>query len=205
MKKIILTLAAVLSAAVCNAVSYDETQLLGYWEVMESEGAICPDFTSFTGVYFGDVYSYDSDSEDKATYHIWNGVEIENVKDNDNFGGGVGFFENLYDVRYGAGDFIFPSFSITNNDKLHFDALGMQFKIEELTATSMKLVTYTSPKPCHITLKKSDKYSSVKTVEANLPNTGDAMYDLSGKTVSKNHKGIVLTPIHGSYKKVMRR
>lgn len=205
MKKFILTLAAFLSAAVCNAVSYDETQLLGYWEVTDLEGAICPEFTSFTGVYFGNVYTYNSDSEDKADFRIWNGEEIENVKNNDNFVAGTGFFENLNDVRYGAMDFIFINYSITNNDKLHFDGCGMQFKIEELTQTSLKLVTYTSPKPCHITLKKSDKYSSVKTVEANLPNTEGATYDLSGRVVSKNNKGILITPINGSYKKVIRK
>ena len=98
------------------------------------------------------------------------------------------------------------SFSITNENKLHIESWGMQFKIEELTANSMKLVTYTQKIPCRITFKKTDKYSAaVKSVAADVENENRASYDVEGRRVSSNHKGLVISGSKGKYRKTIRK
>ncbi len=211
MKKILMALVVAFTTVVCNAASYDEEQLLGYWEVTSMEGYPSPEIQSFTGLYFGSVYilgsSLDqSEYESADDYIFWEGGKVS-ISNDEIEVSGTGFIENGYFADYDeTEDAILLSFSITNENKLHIESWGMQFKIEELTANSMKLVTYTQKIPCRITFKKTDKYSAaVKSVAADVENENRASYDVEGRRVSSNHKGLVISGSKGKYRKTIRK
>lgn len=212
MKKILMALVVAFTTVVCNAASYDEEQLLGYWEVTSMEGYPSPGIQSFSGIYFGPVYELSSVYQENEYYSaenfiFWDGGKV-NIPEDDEFEiAGNGFIENcngpyLEEME----DAIFPGFSITNENKLHIETWGMQFKIEELTANSMKLVTYIQKIPCRITFKKTDKYSAaVKSVAVDAENETGTSFDIEGRAAKADQKGLVITSSKGKFRKLIRR
>lgn len=207
-----MALVVAFTTVVCNAASYDEEQLLGYWEVTSMEGYPSPGLESFTGLYFGPVYELYSDSEssdhDSAENFIfWDGGKITIPAGDEIEIVGNGFLENCHGSYFDLNeDAMFQSYLVANGNKLYLNPWPLQFKIEELTANSMKLVTYTQKIPCRITFKKTDKYSAaVKSVADDVENENGASYDVEGRRVSSNHKGLVISGSKGKYRKTIRK
>ena len=89
---------------------------------------------------------------------------------------------------------------------MYLNPWPLQFKIEELTANSMKLVTYIQKIPCRITLKKTDKYSTaVKSVAVDAENETGTSFDIEGRAAKADQKGLVITSSKGKFRKLIRR
>lgn len=122
MRKILLALVVAFTTAVCSAASYDEEQLLGYWEVTQQDGQVSPGIKAFSGVYFGPYYKVESRSGEMI---LWDGSELILEEGDYIYNSGLGFFENTILSDEGGSNNDEPDydpiegFSITNGDKLH--------------------------------------------------------------------------------------
>lgn len=215
-------MAMALGAPCAHAADYSENQLLGYWEVVSTSGCVSPGIRSFDGIYFGEVYwDYDYDADDTgdddffklSETNFWNGDPV-NQDTSGYFASAPGFIENadgpdVTSVSDGySGDRAFPmvDFSITGGNRLHIISFhSIRFEIEELTASTLKLKTYMSPKPCSITLKKSNKFAGVTKVEADQTDAAVSSYDIEGRRVSDSQKGLVIERKGAKAMKLLRR
>lgn len=179
MRKILLLLFVSVCAACTYAQNYDETELLGKWDVASITGQVNNEVISFESLYLGDTI-------------VTQGV--------DDWWPAAGYFTKfkVYDfdeeTHNPQGTYTYDKepisdFFISNNNKLHivtFPDLCNQIRlvIKEWTNDVMKLESYDGE--TKIELKK-DK-SAVKLVMAEIQSDG-VLYDVQGHKVKQTEKG----------------
>lgn len=178
MKKLLLLLFALVSVVCTQAQTYDETELLGKWDVTSITGQVNNTVISFESLYLGDtlVTQGEDDRWLAAGYFtkfkcIDGDSEVYNPQESYTIN-----MEPVYD------------FFISNNNKLHFVTLDnanqIRLVIKEWANDVMKLESYDGK--TKIELKK-DK-SSVKSVMADTSEK-NAVYNIRGLKVTQPEKG----------------
>lgn len=178
MKKLLILLFVSVCAVYTYAQNYDETELLGKWDVTSMTGQVNNSVISFESLYLGDTL-------------VTLGV--------DDWWLSAGYFTNLkvYDDEseaynpqntYTYDKAPVADFFISNNNKLHLFASWssnlIRLIIKEWSNDVMKLESYDGK--TKIELKK-DK-SAVRSVMSDTPEDGK-MYDVKGHNVTKTEKG----------------
>lgn len=180
MKKILLMFFASICAVCTFAQTYDETDLLGKWNVSSITGPVNNAIISFESLYLGDTLV----TEGKDDWWLAAGY-ITKLK--------------CYDIDaycYDPQEIVMydnmpiSDFYISNNNKLHIQsALYMntiRLVIKEWTNGVMKLESYDGK--TKIELVKDQ--SSVQSVMAEIPCDGE-LYDVQGHKATKTEKGSI--------------
>lgn len=180
MKKILLMIFASICAVCSFAQTYDETDLLGKWNVTSITGPVNNEIISFESLYLGDSLV---------------------TGEGDNWWFAAGYFTKLK-YYYGDGDYYDPQeiitdaivpvwdFHISNNNKLHIQCQwcmnAIRLVIKEWTNGVMKLESYDGK--TKIELKKDQ--SAVQAVMAEIPCDGE-LYDIQGHKATRTEKGSI--------------
>lgn len=177
MKKLVLLLFAMVCAINVNAQTYDETELLGKWDVTSMTGQVNNFVISFESLYLGDTLL----TGDEFGWALVPGY-LTNVKiyeDGESYNPQNTFTYEVYP---------FDDFFISNNNKLHIcnpeSSNQIRLVIKEWANDVMKLESYDGK--TKIELRK-DK-SAVKSVNAETPRD-EAIYNIQGHKVKHIEKG----------------
>lgn len=180
MKRILLLLFASVCALCALAQTYDETDLVGKWNVTSMTGHVNNCIISFESLYFGDTQVGDDTVEDDCW--LCAGY-LEECKSNDLDLEEPGAIETWSRMP------IFDFF-ISNNNKLHLNTFvgsnEIRLVIKEWKDGVMKLETYDGK--TKIELKKDT--SAVNSVVTETPDN-TSIFDIKGSKVRTTEKGNV--------------
>lgn len=187
MKNFLVLFFALVSAVCTQAQTYDETELLGKWNVTSITGQVNNDVISFESLYLGDtlVTEGEVDSWLCAGY-------LSQVKMYDQDIDAYDPSETCTYSKVPVSDFF-----ISNNNKLHinhYDTNMIRLVIKGWANDVMKLESYDGK--TKIELKKDRSY--VNAVISETPEE-DRMYDVQGHKVTKTQKGNVYIRNHRKF------
>ena len=176
MYKFLLFVVGLLLCGTVKAQEYDETKLLGTWDVVDLNGPMSPVIESFESIVLGD---YDL----SGTFYS-----------------GKLFGESLYNY-YNVIDFF-----ISNGNKLHLscDIYGrgsdysLRFIIKDFTDNEIKLTTYDGKTSFSL---RRDLESGAKSIKTEESSTGKEYYNLNGVRLNSPEPGIVITKENNEVRK----
>lgn len=194
MRKILLFVFVLVGIVPIQAQTYDETDLLGKWNVTSITGQVNNSIISFESLYLGDTLVTqvgEGEVDDWWLNAGYLGNAIIYSLDQDTYN--PQYTETI--EQFGVVDFF-----ISNNNKLHIQMVStneIRMVIKEWTNNVMKLESYDGK--TKIELKKDS--SAVDSVTAEI--TGeDNIYNVQGLKVTRPKKGNIY--IHNNRKYIAR-
>lgn len=194
MRKILLFVFVLVGIVPIQAQTYDETDLLGKWNVTSITGQVNNSIISFESLYLGDTLVTqvgEGEVDDWWLNAGYLGNAIIYSLDQDTYN--PQYTETI--EQFGVVDFF-----ISNNNKLHIQMVStneIRMVIKEWTNNVMKLESYDGK--TKIELKKDS--SAVDSVTAEI--TGeDNIYNVQGLKVTRPEKGNIY--IHNNRKYIAR-
>lgn len=180
MKKFTLLIVCFFAALACSAADFDETQLIGKWNVTSATGNWNNYITSIKTIQLGDVkivrkYHWGNDTYWKAGYL----ANIDLMAE-----------EQLEDDTVKEMTFIYDFF-ISNGNKLHIitdDDLSnnsIRLVIKELNDETMTLESFDGT--AQFVLSKES--AAVQTIQSDVTNQSSTIYDVQGRPVSNIQSG----------------
>ena len=198
MYRFLLFVVGLLTCGAVHAQQYDETKLLGTWEVVDLNGPMSLQYDSFKSIILGDYIEYRDDSYSDPE-------DIEIITSGCAFGViGVDYKGEKHET-----DLYVQDFFITNGDKLHIeitnsiimnDACSLRFIITDFTDNEIKLTTYDGKTSFSL---RRDQESTVKSIKTEESSTGKEYYNLNGVRISSPEPGIVISKENNEVRKRM--
>ena len=194
MYRFLLFVVGLLTCGAVHAQQYDETKLLGTWEVVDLNGPMSLQYDSFKSIILGDYVQY-YDSHPGVIYGITSGkaFDVYSIK---------GDRERTEDVYV-------QDFFISNGNKLHIEFTSsvlddepssLRFIIKDFTDNEIKLTTYDGKTSFLLRREQESAAKSIKTEESS---TGKEYYNLNGVRISSPEPGIVISKENNEVRKEM--
>ncbi|MBD5272472.1 MAG: hypothetical protein HDS42_04260 [Bacteroides sp.] len=190
MYKFLLFVVGLLLCGTVKAQEYDETKLLGTWDVVDLNGPMNIKYSSFKSIEFGEWMDDYCDFVSGAIYDL--------VED------GYGRHEVHHEV-------FVMDFFISNHNKLHIgvtdprSSLGggewsrtLRFIITDFTDNEIKLTTYDGKTSFSL---RRDLESGAKSIKTEESSTGKEYYNLNGLRLNSPEPGIVITKENNEVRK----
>ena len=186
MYKFLLFVVGLLLCGTVKAQEYDETKLLGTWDVVDLNGPMNIKYSSFKSIEFGEWMDGHCDFVSGAIY-------------------------DLVEDGYEHHEVFVMDFFISNHNKLHigvtdpWGSLGggtwkrtLRFIITDFTDNEIKLTTYDGKTSFSLRRNLESGVKSIKTEESS---TGKEYYNLNGVRLSSPEPGIVITKENNEVRK----
>lgn len=178
MKKFTLLIVCFFAALACSAADFDETQLIGKWNVTSATGNWNNSIVSIESIVLGDAvceYTYQPGERFYACGYLTNSNSMEGPSSTPYNMSVV----NLYD------------FFISNGDKLHIildDSMtnnSIRLVIKELNDETMTLESFDGT--AQFVLSKES--AAVQSIQSDTSNQSTTIFDVQGRPVSNTQSG----------------
>lgn len=194
MYKFLLFVVGLLLSGTLQAQQYDESKLLGTWEVVDLDGPMSLQYDSFKSIILGDYVRYYAD-EPGVVRGCFSGYAFD-----------------VYSIkgdRERTEDLYVQDFFISNGNKLHIDFTSsvmddepssLRFIIKEFTDNEIKLTTYDGKTSFSLRRDLESSAQSIKTEETSAERE---YYSLNGVRLSSPESGIVISKENNEVRKEM--
>ena len=196
MKKLLLMLVVMLVSSVSlQAQNFDEENLVGKWKRSAAMQPVDKNLVSIDSLFLGNgLWTYE---EYGGTTEYLSGVFYGQWQGSEESHGDLADLYNVTRIR---------NFSITNGNKLHIGVyrdITLMFKIVSLTSTELVLQPFGSSN--QIRFQKVSTTSGINGAKVSSLQGGSAIYDVTGKKLSKKNKGLnIIKPANGAaYKEIV--
>ena len=199
MYRFLLFVVGLLTCGAVHAQQYDETKLLGTWEVVDLNGPMSLQYDSFKSIILGDYLKY------RPADSYYNPEDIDIISSGCAFGViGLDYTSEKRETVLYVQDFF-----ISNGNKLHIqftisvmddDSSSLRFIITDFTDNEIKLTTYDGKTSFSL---RRDQESGAKSIKTEESSTGKEYYNLNGVRIGSPEPGIVISKENNEVRKRM--